>query len=260
MVMSSLSWGYPDFAKDQIYLRVPSELTAQKIFSGAEFIADANVLLSLTEEQVGAIETLLRESADFLDAKTLEQTIAGVLEEQQRHKRIAHLLTRVDFWLSRSDERIDELAKLLQESVEDNETAEFSAEQIRQFQDRVQRLVSDQPGYARQRKAQRLVKELGNPVSEIDLFCDIRPVFDDEHTAVEGALVVTFLKVVVFGADGLPIALEARLTESQVKKLAKKANDADKKLAVLKRLLAQNDVIIPRTELTGETELNRATD
>ena len=60
-------------------------------------------------------------------------------------------------------------------------------------------------------------------------------------------ILVTTLKVNATDVDGLPITLQAKLTEKQVADLAEKVEEAKQKLTVLRRLLEEKDLPMPST-------------
>jgi len=91
-------------------------------------------------------------------------------------------------------------------------------------------------------------------VEAVDLVCDIRPVFDDSRTNVEGVIPFTTLKVVATGVDQFPISFEAVLSASDVLALLKKAELAVAKLNALGRLAERTNLPVPSVDLTETKE------
>ena len=86
----------------------------------------------------------------------------------------------------------------------------------------------------------------------MEIICDLRPIFDDKRESVEGVIPYTILRIVCIGADGLPVALEAILTQAEVGELAKKSEAAVKKLDRLRALLAEKELPIPPVRMVKE--------
>ena len=105
--------------------------------------------------------------------------------------------------------------------------------------------IKPYPGLNRQAKAQRLSEATGLRLENVEIICDLRPVFDNERESVEGVIPYTILRIVCIGADGLPVAMETILTQAEVGELAKKSEAAVKKLDRLRALLAEKELPIP---------------
>lgn len=96
--------------------------------------------------------------------------------------------------------------------------------------DRLDLLVQVYPAVERFRKADSLVVRTGERLEEFEMICDLRPLFDSERKQIEGLIPRTVMKVVVTGEDGLPRAIEANLSRSQIEEIAQKAANARQKL------------------------------
>ena len=82
------------------------------------------------------------------------------------------------------------------------------------------------------------------------MICDLRPVFNEERSEIEGAIPISTLKLDVLGPNGMPDRIEVRLTEAQVADLFEKAHYAQTKLSAIKRMLNKNSIALPRTSAT----------
>ena len=101
-------------------------------------------------------------------------------------------------------------------------------------------------------KADQLRKTTGIELEDIQLICDIRPVFDDARSTIMGAIPISTLKLDVVDRDGAPRSIEIRLTEKQLAELASKAELARQKIRVIKQTLAEKSIPLPTT--AGPTE------
>ena len=104
-------------------------------------------------------------------------------------------------------------------------------------------------GFQRQQKAGRLEKATGQRLTQLDLICDLRPVFDEERKTIEGWLPLTHLKVVATSESGLPVMFEAVMSEFQIRSLQKAADSAIRKLECLKSHAKSAGASLPTSEL-----------
>lgn len=96
--------------------------------------------------------------------------------------------------------------------------------------ERLDLLIQPYPAVERFLKAESLVDRTGERLEEFEMICDLRPLFDSERKQIEGLIPRTVMKVVVTGEDGLPRAIEANLSRSQIEEIAQKAANARQKL------------------------------
>ena len=230
-----------------IYMRGLFSLD-RDLASSAEFVEDARAVLSLRETQVRAISEALEECTGFLDSDSIESLLAAEIEDEELKKQLSRFISFLDKMLAQSRKSPREFIDYVLKRFADPQSADrFSEAELSSLSERISTLVKDQSGFRRQRKAERLYDEIGIPVRDLKIICDLRPVFDKKHDNVEGMILVTTLKVNATDVDGLPIALQAKLTEKQVADLAEKAEEAKKKLTVLRRLLEEKDLPMPST-------------
>jgi len=109
------------------------------------------------------------------------------------------------------------------------------AESLETLQDRLQRLIRPYPALARYRKAQRLRTVTGRTAQALELICDLRPVFDQTRTVVEGLIPLTLLRVVYQSSDGSG-ALEVLLSTDDLDNLASEVDRARQKLNSLREI------------------------
>ena len=218
-------------------------------------VGDAKTLLELSTEQVHAIAAALGEHAGFLDRKSVEEVLSTIIENEERCQRLAVLIPAMHERLREFDQDAEGLLSQLEEwqsGKENKEQQLLSSEDLAGLRERVPLVFKPYPGLDRQRKAQRLSEATGLPLQEVQIICDLRPVFDEEKTGVEGILPYTTLKIVCRGVDGLPVSLEALLSRRQVSELAEKATAAQRKLDVLTELLISKQVPVPAIPLTRQ--------
>lgn len=212
--------GMDDVEESFIYMKLSVDKTGQ-FLSSAEFAADSKFILDLTDEQIEEISHSFREFRGFLDAKSIKSLIEPVVPDTQQRDRLVVLLPQLYQAIARTGKGIDSLISDLRERRTRLSEESVNAEQLdHHVRRRLSLLLDEQPAFQRQYKAERLVNLVGNPLSTINIICDLRPVFDPRHIEVEGSLIVTTLRAIATGPDGLPVAFEARLTEKQIAELA----------------------------------------
>ena len=230
-----------------IYIRTPYYFERDFVF-GSDFADDARAALELNEEQVDAIAGALHEFGGFLDRETLEALVLPHVEDAERVRRLTRFISYLDRLSARSGMPTDAFVERVQRRLREQYPEAFAGEEPGRLAERIASFVADQPGFRRQRKAERLYEEVGIPVRDIKIICDLRPVFDQAHENVEGMVLVTTFKLVATDIDGLPITLQAKLTESQVADLAEKSGDARRKVAALRRLMDEKNLPVPSAD------------
>jgi len=230
-----------------IYIRAPFSLD-RDLAPSAEFVEDARAVLSLQETQVRAISEALEEYTGFLDSDSIKSLLAAEIEDEELKKQLSRFISFLDKMLAQSGKSPREFIDYVLKRFANPQSADrFSEAELSSLSERISTLVKDQSGFRRQRKAERLYDEIGIPVRDLKIICDLRPVFDKKRDNVDGMILVITLKVTATDVDGLPITLQAKLTEKQVADLAEKAEEAKQKLTVLRRLLEEKDLPMPST-------------
>ncbi len=208
------------------------------------FVADAKSLLDFDDAEIDAIAVRLESSPEFLSREALEQLLANATDGSEHGERLARVLLFADARREDQKESPEKLFSKIEAWVEadDKESEPLSPEQVTELRPRFLRFVKRYPGLRRRANAARVRKATGMPLEDIQLICDARPVYDEKWTQIEGMIPLTTLKVVCTAASGMPVALEAVLSQKQVDDLAEKAKTAKAKLAVLKGLLDDKNV------------------
>ena len=225
-------------------------------------IRDAKVLLGIDEEVLTAVRGDLEAFAGFLD----KRAIKGVLTSRVQNSDACEALTRLIAGIDSRLRALGQTPKSFLSQIDDwlNEKENhakglLSREEFDQLKPRLSTLIQPYPGLNRQAKAERLSEATGLPLEKIDIICDLRPVFDESRERVEGIIPFTTLKVVCKGVDGLPVAIEAILTQQDVVQLANASAEAKKKLARLRGLLQEKELPVPSVDMTMEGDNDEIT-
>jgi hypothetical protein len=86
------------------------------------------------------------------------------------------------------------------------------------------------------RKAERLLRDVGNEFRGVKFICDLRPVFDDPRKRVDAFVILANMRVRYATQGGDQEAFELALTEDELAKLRKEIDHALDKVNVLKLL------------------------
>ena len=92
-------------------------------------------------------------------------------------------------------------------------------------------------------KCENLQTIIGNQFQDVDIICDIRPIFDATHEIVEGLIPITVLKFSYLTQVEETKALEIVLTEEHIDYLAGKIRAAKKKLDVLQKTFSKSESV-----------------
>jgi hypothetical protein len=218
-------------------------------------VADAKVLVSLPNETFKAIVDSISTFPGFLDSAKMLNLVRPRVGKPELAQRISNLTVSLDNLFRGSKKTADEFIRDIQTQaankgadgeIEPDETSEkLTSEEVKVFVERIRILFHANAALTRQWKARELNKVIGYPLEELHVICDLRPVFDDQRGHVQGIFPVTTLRLVVTGSDGLPQAIEARLTDAQVDELHRKASQAQLKLKTLRELLEEKGILRP---------------
>jgi hypothetical protein len=219
-------------------------------------LSDAKVLLELQTDQIGALVAELGSIKTFLDRATFNSIVKSFVPNDQQAQRLGRLILHMDESLRQTDWGLDGLFSRLAEAMESPESKEkpLPPHEFDELKRRLTIVVKPYLGLKMQAKAKRLSEVTGQRLEQLEIICDLRPVFDDNREVVEGMIPLTILKIVTTGADGLPIAMEAVLSQCEVAELAKKSEAALKKLGRLQTLLAEKNISIPQIPIVKERE------
>ena len=208
------------------YMRGIPSLGTQPVEKG--IVDDLLIVGGLGEDLIERLFESLRAAKGFLDPTRLFALITKEIQDSKAARAVYHALIflRAD-GLEEFLERVDEWRKGNQGQV--------SEESFLSIKRALKRIVKPYSALERYRKAERLEKVTGQALEDVQLICDLRPIFDERREVIEGMIPYTRLRIVAEGADGLPIATEIELTQRQVGELAGKAESALKKLRTLRQ-------------------------
>lgn len=222
-------------------------------FEGDQFFSDARAVLQLSGPELEALERGLLAEPGFLE----RDAFFALVEKQvgtERAQPVGRFVRALDRYFRQSGLPIEEFLKGALTVLQEKSSKHLDEGEVRELTERFKRLVCAPPSLGRQWKADKLATSTGRPLEDIQIVCDIRPVFNATRDAIEGMLPVTIVKIVSTGAGGLPDVLELRVTEEQIDDLAKKAAFAQSKIARIREVLASKGITVPHTSFDRRTE------
>lgn len=231
--------------REAVVILRPGSIPDPRVFSGKGFVADARAVVGLTESEVQALTEDLASTHGFLRMTDLRDLMERHIESETA-ERVTRFVSNLDRMARSGRIARDEIAKQLGKALRAGDTG-LSSEEIDLLLARTPRLVADAPGLEAQWKAESLTSATGQPLEELEIITDLRPVFDRDRKAVLGMLHVMTLRLTVTSPGGLPESLEITLDEEALERLCEISSRAKEKLAALKILLAEKGIAVPAT-------------
>ncbi len=230
-----------------VFGKPPFSYLADSLAQDADFLDDAQQILKLDEAAYFRLATHLANADTFLSRPDLEAAVAAVLGEGS--DRIASIIYRLGDIVHDADMDVSKAMNALSKAIEEKADG-FEPQERRTLSERLRKLIAEPTGLTKQFKAQQLVGAIGAELDDFRIICDIRPIFDQKHARIDGAIPLAVLRLEYTAADGDSAVVELRLTEKQIAKFGERIADARVKLRMIKELLASHHVTIPRTEST----------
>lgn len=213
------------------------------------FRPNAEAVLHIDDKHFGELVRALREFDGFLDRAALSGIVSQTLPADGRPDSVTSVVWRLNRYVRESDETFEESLRLLKAAVTEHVEG-LEPEQLDKLGERLALLIAEPTGFARQHKAEQLVEATGREVAAIQVICDVRPVFNEERTEIQGALPISTLTLDLIERDGRTSRVEVHLSERQIVDLCAKAESARGKVALIKKMLAEKEIVLPRTLAT----------
>ena len=232
----------------------PFWMLAKHLAQDSEFVSGTGEFLELPEDSFIRVRDVLLDEDGFLSSDAVEQRVTGLLD-----KEVAKRFTDYVRWLSRiireagtaAERAVSQLGEAL---CEHSESVDQEKREV--FETRVRQLIVASKGLDLQHKAETLVGATGASLAWADVYCDVRPIFNEDRTEVRGAIPLSVLRMDYFSVSGDTETLEVRLTEGQLEQVRQKIESAEKKINVLKKELGRCEVVIPQTSATRKGDDN----
>jgi hypothetical protein len=206
---------------------------------GVSFFKNASSLAEFDNDKFDGLISNLEVHEGFMDQATLSNLIESALGDAEKSKAIAVFVDVLHERIRKSAGHIDRFV---------DEFKEWNSKEAEKLDDikldlacsRVRRILASHPCYMRQAKAERLMSLIGKPLQSVDLVCDIRPVFSEDRTAIEGMFPYAWLKLVATEQSGLPSSFETVLSTNDLELFHDAIVNAKKKIEELTRVIRKD--------------------
>lgn len=249
-----LSWARPNLCILELmktfYLGDWHTDVLQRIFLQESFIEDARCIAAIPEAVFDAAIRATQQASGFLGPRQLLEMLETVVPDTEQQQSLANFLIHLGRFRREAGDEPAAFAQEASSKLREAAADKMTEQELDVVASRLLRIVEPKSGIELQAKAESVIRRMGEPLEELTLVCDLRPVFDEDRQIVHGMVPLTSMRVVVSNPDGLPRTVEARLTEEQVIKLCKEAEKARKKLETLKKLLSEKNVELPESFMT----------
>jgi len=190
-------------------------------------------LLEISRVPLGVIEQIgasVAEATGFLDEPRLEDLVGQVIQEEKSADAVVSALRNL------RPTAVEDTLKAIEDwrKINPRNAERFSDEAFASVQAALPRLIRPSEALDRQRKAKRLRTLTGHQANEVEIVCDVRPVFNRGRTAIEGFVTQTTLKLVYETQTDDAGCIEVVLPPDLLHELLDKAEKAKKKIEVLR--------------------------
>jgi hypothetical protein len=228
----------------------PFSVLAKHLSRDEDFLADVQIILDLNTSKYSKLVTALASDESFLDSRKLTRLVQSVFKTAEEASKLAKIIQRFHKFLCENSDESPEQSLAMLCSALSEDTSKISSEDCAKLAKRIKDLVFVPQSLARQQKAEELAEATGIDIKDLQLICDIRPIFNDERSTIEGAIPISILKIDFSEPDGSVSRMEFSLTEEQILILCTKTQLAKNKISAIKRFLVEKEIKLPATSVT----------
>ncbi len=206
-----------------------STLPGQMPYIPRQMLEDLLAVGGTSTDQLDRLAADLQQESGIPMDSRLEELVARHIPEASLAESILRALVNL------RPEELEETVNTLRRWREANSqnASTLPSERLEVVRARLSQLIQNYPSLVRYRKAQRLRKLTGRVAASVDVVCDLRPVFDQSRTVVEGLIPLTILRVGYRDGDGSGV-LEVLLSGEDLEELAREVERAKQKLGSLR--------------------------
>jgi hypothetical protein len=169
-----------------------------RLVRSPDFYSDLIALAGIDEGDFARAEQTLREFVGFLDSDAARKQLTGVVTEDIAGT-IWNFARNLGALRSKLGCSADELAQYFLGEIgrlhAETEGAKVSEAVLVTLRARIGKLAEPIRGIEQQVKAVALTEATGNMLRDVAVVCDIRPVFDEERSKIEGLFPVAPLQL-----------------------------------------------------------------
>ena len=221
---------------------------ANHLVKDEDFVKDAQRILAIGPDQFEELAVALEQFSSFLSRELLTEVVVEAIGETDDAKKIGRTIRRLATVLRESEDPVGENVGELKDAINEHLT-QLNSDERQTLGERLDRLAAKPSGFDRQYKAQELVDATGKELDGLQFICDMRPVFNEDRSTVEGVIPLTTLRIDISDGDASS-SMDIRLNEEQLNDLFDKSQIALRKLSMLKEFLPEKDITLPQTQAT----------
>lgn len=232
----------------------PFAFLIARLVKDEDFLKDARRILDLEQSKFELLAAQLAASEEFLGRDELKTVAESVLSADENARELGESIYRISSALNSSDvqlyEAMDELEKAITSKMDS-----LSKEDRKTLSLRLRSLAAEPAGLAKQAKAKQLVDALGVELNGFRIYCDLRPIFDENRQKVEGLVPINTIKLEHGAPSGNAVVTELRVTDEQLAQIEEEVAKAKRKLNTIKELAKKQGIPIPRVNsASGEDQ------
>ena len=203
-----------------------------------EMLDDLYTISKLSQETVSSLVTRLDAQTGLPDKQTLKSLISGCLSPEEKSSSLSAITrTLMNLEKGRLPSIFDKFERWRRGTP--GRSNIFGEATVDQLTRNLTALVADQTCILLMRKANKLLRDVGNEFRDVAVFCDLRPVFDEPRKHVEGFVLLANLRLHYVSQTGDMNVCEVAMTEDELSLLVTKTKEALDKLEVLKKIQSQ---------------------
>lgn len=227
----------------------PFRLLAEHLAKDEGFVSDGRAVLNISAESFDKLVLELTEFDGFLGRGALSEFVVRTLQKEEDPDTVGRVISNLNRYIRESDEPVPESLQLLKRAIKEHAEG-LDDEQRAELGQRLEVLLTKPTGFGLQHKAEQLAEATGTDLADLQIICDVRPVFDDARKRIEGAIPVSTLRLELGESDGGTSSVEVRLSEGQIADLCEKAESARRKVTLIKNMLGEKEITLPKTPAT----------
>lgn len=222
----------------------------ERVAKSDAFVRDARRLVAIPDTAFSDAIAALDAAKGFMTTTALSASNAAHVSDREQSNALTTFLFNLTELRRQAspDERFSERAASIIESAV---AKSLEAGELKTLVSRLPALLVSRPPLERQLKAEEVARRTGTVLEALHLVCDIRPLFNDAGTSIEGLIPVTTLRI-EYDVSGTSHAADIRLSASQVEELAQDVERALVKLKALRAFVRSSGLPIIDTDASEE--------
>jgi hypothetical protein len=221
------------------------------------FVRDGRAFLELKDDELAKSVAAIDAKLGFLEYPDLIDLLRKVTGRKESREAASFIWNLHRIWRHSGKSLqafIDESQAALRDPAVDSDEG-LTADEREQLAQRLPRAMTDARSLYLQWRADSVSEATGLKLEDARLFCDARPVFNEDRGAIEGMVVLTTLKVQATDLNGLATALEVRLSPKQLRALVKTVTEGETKLKTMAAFMTDKGISFSPVD-RGDVELS----